>query len=258
MATNVYVLGSGSKGNCSLLENGRDCILVDCGLSLPTMKRKLAELGISVRDINGILISHEHDDHVKGLRYFGTELPVYAHEETMERIAPFFGIPLENQCPFSDGDFHIGSFDVSTFVTSHDVVHPLGFSISDGVGRFTYATDSGYVTREMYEKAKGSDLVLIESNHDVDMLRSGRYPAFLKSRILGKKGHLSNDACAEAVTKLVSEGTSHFILGHISENNNLPELAYWTTNELLKEAGADLAGIKLSVADQYRTTAYSL
>lgn len=257
MAIKVCVLGSGSKGNSILVDNGRNRIIIDAGLTARTITQKLSEIDLSLSEIDGILITHEHTDHIKALEILSRKVPVYAHDYTMEAITQRYNIELKNQMNFNSTEFSIGSFDIQTFRTSHDAVHPLGYCISDCESKITYATDTGYCSKEFLKLAKGSNLIMIESNHDVDMLMNGAYPPYLKRRIISNKGHLSNIACAMAVNELAQSGTRNFVLSHLSENNNLPELAYWTNADYLKQKGAIVGSdIKLYVADQRQSSGF--
>lgn len=256
MAIKICVLGSGSKGNSVLLDNGKSRVLIDCGLTMPSLNKKITELGFVWRDIDGVLITHEHEDHIRSLQFLSQDVPVYTHESTMELIARANYIPLKNRMSFDGSPFSIGSFDITAFRISHDCAFPVGYSISDGETKFTYATDMGFCGRDFMKNAAGSDMVMIESNHDVDMLLKGRYPEFLKRRIISEKGHLSNKACTEAVCELAAAGTKRFILAHLSEENNVPELAYWTNKEGLKNMGAGDKDVRITVADQYRVSGW--
>lgn len=251
MAIEICVLGSGSKGNCVLLDNGKNRVIIDAGLSARSIKQKLMQLNLSFAQIDGILITHEHTDHIRALDVLSREIPVYAHDYTMEAIAAKRDITLKNQMNFNCTQFSIGTLDIQTFCVSHDAVYPLGYTISDCQSKVAYATDMGYCSRDFMSAAEGAEIIMIESNHDVDMLMSGDYPAFLKRRIVSNKGHLSNLACAMAINELAAKGTKKFILAHLSENNNLPELAYWTNVDYLKRKGAVMGqDINLYVADQ--------
>lgn len=251
MAIKICVLGSGSKGNSILIDNGRNRLLIDAGLTAKAVSQRLNEIDLDLNAIDGILITHEHSDHIKGLEVLSKKIPVYAHDYTMDAITHRINIDLKNQMNFSDDQFSIGSFDIQTFRTSHDATYPLGYCISDCESKVTYATDTGYCSKDFLKLAKGSNVVMIESNHDVDMLMSGSYPAYLKRRIISNKGHLSNIACAMAVNELAQNGTRNFVLSHLSENNNLPELAYWTNADYLKQKGAVIGSdVKLYVAEQ--------
>lgn len=251
MAIKVCVLGSGSKGNSILIDNGKNRVIIDAGLTARAIKQRLAQINLDLNQIDGILITHEHTDHIKALEVLSKNVPVYAHDYTMEEITARYNIVLRSQMNFSDTEFSIGTLDIQTFKTSHDAVYPLGYCISDEESKITYATDTGYCSKEFLKLAKGSNLIMIESNHDVDMLMNGNYPAFLKRRIISNKGHLSNIACAMAINELAEKGTRNFVLSHLSENNNLPELAYWTNADYLKQKGAVVGeDVKLYVAEQ--------
>ncbi|MDD4315866.1 MAG: MBL fold metallo-hydrolase [Clostridia bacterium] len=251
MAIKVCSLGSGSKGNSVLIDNGRSRILIDAGLPARTLLTRLEDINVGLNQLDGVLITHEHNDHINALETVARSVPVYAHDYTMQAILAKCFISLKNQMNFSGECFSIGTFDITAFKVSHDAVYPLGYTISDSDSKITYATDLGYCSKEFLRAAKGSGLVVIESNHDVDMLMNGRYPAYLKRRIISNKGHLSNLACAVAINELASQGTKKFVLGHLSENNNLPELAYWTNADYLRGKGADIGReIKLVVAEQ--------
>ncbi len=257
MAIRICVLGSGSKGNSILVDNGKNRLLIDAGLAARDICFKLAQIDVDINTIDGILVTHEHNDHIRGLEALSKKIPVYAHDYTMEVIAAKCDISLERQMHFDNNMFSVGSLDVQTFRISHDAVYPLGFCISDCDSKITYATDMGYCSKEFLKIAKGSDLVLIESNHDVDMLINGSYPAYLKKRIISNKGHLSNIACAMAINELAESGTRHFVLSHLSENNNLPELAYWTNADYLRRKGAKVGeDVKLYVAEQWQVSGY--
>lgn len=251
MAIKICSLGSGSKGNSVLIDNGKTRLLIDAGMTAKALQTKLSEIDLNLAEIDGILITHEHNDHIKGLQVVSKRVPVYAHDYTMDAITKKCDILLKNQMTFCNDTFSIGTLDITTFQVSHDATYPLGFSISDSNSKITYATDLGCASKNFLRIAKGSDIVVIESNHDVDMLMNGSYPGFLKRRVLSNKGHLSNLACAAIVNEIAESGTRKFLLSHLSEKNNLPELAYWTNANYLKHKGATLGkDIKLIVADQ--------
>lgn len=251
MAIKICTLASGSKGNSVLVDNGKNKLLIDAGLSMLETKKRLKKIDVDICDIDGILVTHEHIDHIKGIEKLSKLMPIYAHDYTMEIIAERCNIERKYQMSFSTDEFSIGSFDIKTFRTSHDVVYSLGYCISDCESKITYATDLGYCSKDFIKKASNSDLVFIESNHDLDMLLNGNYPAYLKRRIVSNRGHLSNDSCARAIWEICKTGTRKFILGHLSEQNNLPELAYWTNANYLISEGADMGkDIKLFVASQ--------
>lgn len=242
------IFASGSSGNCMLLTSGDTNILIDAGISMRRAEDALRQAGLTMRDIGGVLITHEHSDHISGLKMMlkHYELPVYAPRTLAAR--------LRGMLPELDGflriiepgkDFRIGSLSVRAFHTPHDTDESVGYRIeSDGV--FAVATDMGHVTDEVETNLIGADAVLVESNHDVEMLSYGAYPVYLKRRILSDRGHLSNADCAKLVRRLAESGVKRIVLGHLSRENNTPEKA-------LREAGQAIAGypVQLCCAPVY-------
>ncbi len=236
----VDVLASGSKGNCTLVttENGKK-LLIDCGISARALTNALKKRSVSLNEIKAILITHEHGDHICSCSSLSDayHIPIFANAITMSALKRKTGLRggyyFEETNPFT-----LLGLEIRPFRTSHDAVYPVGYSLADGNSKFTYATDLGYFSESVKESAKGSDLILIESNHDVDMLLNGPYPQPLKERILSSRGHLSNKSCANAVVELMDLGTKNFILGHLSEQNNTYDLALQTTLESLRALGA--------------------
>lgn len=235
-------LYSGSSGNCILVESGELRLLVDAGNTAKKISEALGELGLSLCDISGIFVTHEHTDHVSGLGVIGrrAKIPVYMNEATWKAVERMKGAPAESLVRiFATGDtvaFH-DSIMVESFRTSHDAAESVGFVFSDGITRAGVSTDTGVMTPSALEKLTGCSGVLIEANHDVDMLRTGSYPPVLKQRILSDRGHLSNDACADALRTIVSSGCSRVILGHLSRENNMPLTALNTVITSLAQAG---------------------
>ena len=236
----VDVLASGSKGNCTLVtaENGKR-LLIDCGISARALTHALRAREVSLNEIKAILITHEHGDHISSCSSLSDayHIPIFTNAVTMSTLKRKTGLRggyyFEEVTPFS-----LLGLEIRPFRTSHDAVYPVGYSLSDGNSKFTYATDLGYFSESVKEEAKGSDLILIESNHDVDMLLKGPYPQPLKERILSSRGHLSNKNCADAIVELMNFGTKNFILGHLSEQNNTSDLALESTLERLTKLGA--------------------
>lgn len=251
MAISVCALGSGSKGNSVLVTGNGHKILIDCGFGIRELSARLMAAGTTLAELEGILITHEHIDHIKAVKSAGEkhDIPVYMHERTcyaMGNAAP------DSAYIFSTlNGFKLAGFEVHPFPVPHDGVYPLGYSISDGDSRFVYATDLGYVTDEVLAAARGADIVMLESNYDKEMLIKGSYPYYLKQRILSERGHLCNTDCAEAVFKMLYWGTKNFILGHISQENNLKEIVYNTTAErLMREGCRAHADFELTIARQ--------
>lgn len=255
MAIKAYSLGSGSKGNCIFVTDGKTRLIIDAGLHPTVITKKLSELGVMLTEIDGLLITHEHDDHVKSVDSLAQFMPVYSHPDTLDKIATRYGLPLKGLFEVEDG-FSVGTLDILPFDVSHDAAHPYGYSIADWESRFTYLTDTGYVSKGMMSVLRGSDIVVLESNHDKELLLRGKYPEYLKRRILSEKGHLSNAESALTAKELVVAGAKKIMLAHISEQNNLPELAYWTTKNFLRnELGEDSRACEILVATQRNTVA---
>ncbi len=232
---------SGSGGNSALVSCGRTHILIDAGISMRRITSALREMGLTPSDLSAVLITHEHVDHVSGLstmtRYY--RVPVYASGKTAAALLeshPSLGGVLN---AFEAGAcFEIGGAAIHSFRTPHDTPESVGYRIHDGERTFAVLTDLGYVPDSVYEAVKGSDAVILEANHDVGMLESGPYPAFLKKRILGDRGHLSNEVSGYLARRLIESGTRHIVLAHLSKENNLPQLAYSTVSRLISSSGA--------------------
>lgn len=248
---------SGSSGNSSLISVNGTTLLIDCGMSGKKLEEALASRDISCSDIDAILVTHEHIDHTKGVGIISRRynIPIYASEGTFAS-ADFGKISDDNIHIISaDSDFEIGKIGISPFTISHDAKEPLGFSFDADEKKLTVATDSGVITEGMWRHMMGSDEIILESNHDVDLLMYGSYPMNLKRRILGEKGHLSNDTTAKVATWLLKSGTKKIMLGHLSNENNTPEIAYQTTKNALTACGAIIGkDISLSVANRYEIT----
>lgn len=234
-------LFSGSSGNCTLVGCGGAAVLIDAGASARAIGNALRGLDMELSDIAAIFVTHEHTDHIRGLvtlvsRY---HIPVYANPgtrygilNTYERLGPDDVTEIE-----TGGEIAVGQLKVRSFKTSHDSLESVGYTVGSDSGRIAVATDLGFVSPGVMESLRGCSLVMLESNHDVGMLRGGNYPAFLKRRILSKCGHLSNDSCAEVLPELVQNGAKHIVLAHLSQDNNLPELAVDTSVSALSAAG---------------------
>ena len=236
----ISVFASGSSGNCLMVSGGDTHLLIDAGISMRRTQDALAASGHSLDEIIGVLITHEHSDHVSGLRMLLKyhRLPVYAPRTVASRLCGM--IPELSQTlhviPVGE-DFAVGGFAVRAFHTPHDTDESVGYRVR-GEGEFALATDMGCVTEEIVQGLLGADTVLIESNHDEQMLRYGSYPVYLKRRILSERGHLSNADCALLARRLAEGGTSRIILGHLSRENNRPELALAASRAALEGTGA--------------------
>lgn len=225
----VCTLASGSKGNCVYVEGGGTKVLIDAGLTLRETKLRLAQIDVRPEDLSAILITHEHRDHICGLGAVGRALkiPIYFTPETMKAAKPWLGKGLR-LCEFEPGSaFEVGDLRFEPFSTPHDAVDSVGFAFYCGRWKGALATDLGYATNLVIERLKGANLLVLESNHDPGMLKNGPYPWPLKQRVAGKEGHLSNEDAGRLLADyLLHDGLNHVILAHLSQINNLPELAY--------------------------------
>ena len=235
----IYMLFSSSKGNCSYVKYGRDEFLIDCGASARAIDTALKAIGSGLSEINAVFITHEHGDHIRGLatitKYFS--MPIYApsrscellvdhvpHDKTLRELVSGKAIELKSSaiCPIS---------------TPHDARGSVGFRIRTGDEKIGYFTDIGHLSEGVLRGLSGCRRVVIESNHDIDMLKNGSYPYPLKQRILGNFGHLSNTMCAKLLPHLVRYGCESVILAHLSEENNTPETAFNASREALNANG---------------------
>ena len=242
-------IASGSKGNCTLIMSSKTAILCDAGISTARISSALKNLGMSLSDLSGVVVTHEHNDHIAALPTLTRYVPVYAHELTARAIYEKQGV-LKNYKPvdFYENGFYIGDIEVTPFRIPHDAEYPLGYTFSCENKRVSVATDMGVLKKNVYENVRDSGAVLLESNHDVEMLKEGSYPPYLKARILGNNGHLSNDAAALMAAHLVGTSVQTLVLGHISENNNTTEKALCAVKKVVDEASAK---INLCAATQY-------
>lgn len=234
-------LYSGSSGNSFFLQSGSTSLLIDLGVSCKAAVTALSQLDTAPSNLDGILITHEHSDHIKGLPVFlkKANVPIYASEAVLDYIAYNMNIPSYTQLiPVEMDGFSVGELEVHPFRTPHDSLGSLGYRIHTQDGkRIGVATDLGCCTEEVNAGLEGCDLVLLESNYDDGMILVSDYPYYLKRRIMSQDGHLSNSACAEELAHLAKNGTEHFILCHLSLNNNMQPLAYQATQSSLAAAG---------------------
>ena len=230
----VCLLASGSKGNSLLVESGRTRLMIDAGLSARELRRRLDVIGVAAESIDALLITHEHTDHVRGLGPLvrQLDLPVYLQTDLAGQLADVG----KHQCvhEFAAGeDFTINDLTVSPFAITHDSLAPVGFTLSGEHGKVGVATDLGVVTRLVTESLRGCRVLVLETNHDEEMLRDGPYPWPLKQRVRSAHGHLSNRAGSSLLQELLWEGLESVFLGHLSETNNRPELALTSANQVL-------------------------
>ncbi len=247
---NLY---SGSSGNCSLVETENTKILVDAGVTAKKIQDGLKECNVSLNQIDAIIITHEHSDHVKGLQVLckNNDINVYANSHTFTMMKQ--AIPENQKKYFNTNEFfEINDLRIFPFSIPHDAADPCGFSIYHNNHKISIATDIGHMENRIIDELSGSNYVLLESNYEPDMLKCSKYPYSLKRRILGENGHLSNEDAANTISILTKQGVKNFSLGHLSEQNNLPELAYQTTmNQIISKNVFD-DKLRLNVCDRYK------
>ncbi len=234
-------LFSGSSGNCTYFGTADGGILVDAGVSAKRIKTALADRNIDPATLGGIFLTHEHADHISGLKVFLKQypVPVYATRGTLDAILEKDGLPTGVSVHVIDAAVDVAGMSVAPFATPHDSRQSCGYRITFPDERTAaVATDMGHLTEAVKHAITGCDLVHIESNHDVRMLENGPYPYYLKSRILSGVGHLSNEHCAALLPQLLASGTTRFVLAHLSRENNTPLLAQTTAQMALKATGA--------------------
>lgn len=247
-------LYSGSSGNCLYVSSKNTKILVDCGTSCKKICEGLASINSSIEDIDAILVTHEHSDHVQGLGLVSKKfnIPVYANLETwnaMEKQKE--KIDERNVNVFeNDSDFSLNELTIHPFSTPHDAANPCGFNIHNGKRKLSIATDLGHMDNDIFKELIHSSFVLLESNYEPEMLNASRYPFHLKQRIKGPYGHLSNETAGKTIAALMKKDLKQVMLGHLSKENNVPELAYQTVVEQLMRNNSDINTISLSVANR--------
>ena len=237
-------LFSGSSGNAVYVRAGDTRLLIDAGLSGRTVSEGLASIGVLPETLSGILVTHEHSDHIKGVGILSRKyhVPIYANDRTWQAMERSLGnIAPGSRRVFESGEtFYIGNAGIMPYRISHDAAEPVGYRVYYGGHSVATATDIGVFTKKTLEALSGTDIVLLESNHDIDMLHANdHYSAQLKARILGRYGHLSNEACGEALLQLYQTGVRHAVLGHLSHENNTPELAMSTVCGVLRAHGLE-------------------
>lgn len=254
------VLASGSTGNSVYIGTEKNNILIDAGLSGKKVEEGLRNVGVDPTQIDGIFITHEHDDHIKGVGVLSRKyhIPIYSNENTLERLPSTVGnIDESLKNVFETGSVKdFGDLQIESFAISHDAAEPVGYLFKENDLQLSLVTDIGYVSQKIIDKIKGSDAYIFESNHDVEMLRMSSYPWSVKRRILGDSGHLSNEDSGEALAKLISGDTQNVHLAHLSKENNMIELARLSVKNILEDYGITEEDINL--LDTYPNKATNL
>lgn len=235
------VLASGSTGNATFIENDEFSFLVDAGFSGKKLESLFASINRSLTDLDGIFVTHEHSDHIKGLgviaRKYG--VPIYANEKTWQAMDGLIGkVPLDQRFQFDmETVKSFGGLDVQSFAVSHDAADPMFYTFHQNDRKLAIITDTGYVSDRMKGFIKGADSFVFESNHDVSMLQMSRYPWSVKRRILSDIGHVSNEDAAVAISSVVEEKETRIYLSHLSQDNNMKDLARMSVSQTLETCG---------------------
>jgi phosphoribosyl 1,2-cyclic phosphodiesterase len=248
----LTILGSGSAGNCAYLETAETRLLIDAGFSGRQIRQRLATIGRAPESLHGILITHEHSDHIAGLVGLASklQLPVYCNRLTKEAIESQLGLTLNARIFNTGASFEIGDISVETFPIPHDAYDPVGFLLHTPAGRFGFLTDLGHATKLVIERVRAAHVLLLEANHDLKMLQDDpRRPWSLKQRILSRHGHLSNEAAADLAEEIVTADLRRVYLGHLSRDCNLPQLAHDAVATRLRQLGAMHVAIESTSQD---------
>lgn len=255
--TTFVSLISGSSGNATFISDGKTNLLIDCGMSGKKLKEALHAIDVMPESIDALLLTHEHIDHTRGAGIVSRRynIPVYATQGTCSAMD--VGKIEDVNLVTEETEFEIGSISVKPFAIPHDAKQPVGYCFSVNGEKYSLATDIGKMNTNILNSITGSKKVLLESNHDIEMLRYGSYPFPLKQRILGDFGHLSNELAAKTALYLAQNGTEHIMLGHLSKENNRPEIAMLETYNLLTQSGIKVGNdMTLQVADRYKPTLF--
>ena len=241
MSLRICSLASGSSGNCYVIWTEDTVLLVDAGISGKQIRERMQSIGKSCENVDAILITHEHSDHIKGLSaLIKNNRRIYASRKTLSATKLEFN---EGFCSYINAgeDFSIGDIRVRAFRTSHDAIDPMGFIFASGGSAICIVTDTGCLNDEIKAFMKEAGIIVLESNHDENILKMGPYPWFLKQRILSDKGHLSNETSANALAEIIASESSEkkrlVLLAHLSKENNFPEMAEATMENILREKG---------------------
>ncbi|MGG0178212.1 MBL fold metallo-hydrolase [Bacillus sp. AFS001701] len=252
MSLHFSVLASGSTGNALYVGTEKTKLLVDTGLSGKAMESLFKEINRDIKEVSGILVTHEHSDHIKGLGVLARryQIPIYANEKTWKAMNHLIGeIPTEQKFIFNmETTIQFGDIEVESFGVSHDAAEPMFYVFHHNEKKFVTITDTGYVSDRMKGIISNADMYIFESNHDVEMLRMGRYPWSIKRRILSDVGHVSNEDAALAMSDVIGDKTKRIYLAHLSQDNNMKELARMSVTQTLEGKGFEV-GMQFEIHD---------
>lgn len=244
MTLRFSVLASGSTGNAFFIESKKERILVDAGLSGKELDRLFGEINVDPATLTRILVTHEHSDHIKGLGVIARKyhLPIYANQKTWDAMSSSIGkLTVDQKFLFNVEEVKtFGDIDVESFGVSHDAAEPMFFTFYQGDYKVALVTDLGYVSERIKKTVENADAYIFEANHDVNMLRMGRYPWSVKRRILGDLGHVSNEECGLALSDIIGNRTKRIYLAHLSQDNNMKDLARMSVQNILHERGIEV------------------
>jgi phosphoribosyl 1,2-cyclic phosphodiesterase len=246
------ILGSGSSGNCAYLETSETRLLIDAGLSGRQIRQRLALIGRTPETLHGILLTHEHSDHVQGLVGLGAKLqiPVFCNRLTKEAVEEQLQVKLAWRIFNTGASFDVGDVAVETFSVPHDASDPIGFMLRTAEANIGFLTDLGHATKLVIDRVRRANVLVLETNHDMKLLQEDRRrPWSVKQRILSRHGHLSNEAAAELAEEIVSPELRHIYLGHLSQDCNRPELAYQAVWKRLQTLGATHTEVRSTSPD---------
>lgn len=263
MTLRFSVLASGSTGNALYVETEQKRLLIDAGLSGKKMDELFSQINRDPKEIDGILVTHEHSDHIKGVGIFARKykLPIYANEKTWQAMESQLGtISTDQKFVFATGEVKsFGNLDIESFGVSHDAAEPMFFIFHHNGKKLVHATDMGYVSERIKGAIDAADMYIFEANHDLNMLRMGRYPWNVKRRILSDVGHVSNEDAALALSEVIRDNTKGIYLAHLSLDNNMKDLARLSVEQVLKEEGLAVGEqFELYDTDPNRPTALSV
>ena len=238
----VSLLASGSKGNCCFVETKNNSFLIDAGMNCAYIDKELNTIGKTGKDIDSVFITHTHTDHINGLKVFVKKYNpiIYVSEKMYQELK---NIVWSDNYVIIDKELIIDDLKITAIKTSHDADDSMGYIFEENGHSLVYITDTGYINERYFDLLFNKKMYIMESNHDVEMLMHGSYPSWLKKRIRGDEGHLSNNQCGFYLSKLIGPNTKEIALAHLSKENNSPELAMKTVHEELTENGVDFQNI---------------
>lgn len=244
MSLRFSVLASGSTGNAFYIESDQDKLLVDAGLSGKQLDHLFSKIHVDPASLTGILVTHEHSDHIKGLGIIARKynLPIYANDKTWKAMEKSIGkLSIDQKFNFGLEEVRsFGDIEVESFGVSHDAAEPMFYTFRNNDKKVALVTDLGYVSERIKKTVANADAYIFEANHDVSMLRMSRYPWSVKRRILGDSGHVSNEDCGLALSDIIGNETKRIYLAHLSKDNNMKDLARMSVDNILQERGIDL------------------